>query len=333
MKAAFKQASNVELQDIASLPMNPGHIRVRVEACGICGADLLGLGEAKDGLRPFGHEISGTVEEIAADVTFIRKGARIVLDSATPCGRCDACHNEQQELCSDIQSFFMIPSFGMAESMLAPAVSAIARGDLPADVACLAEPLGVAIDLVRLADISADSNVLVVGPGPIGLMALALARHMGARRVFCAGFEEEAARCAVARQFGADDVVDPRRSPLEEHDFGCTIDRVLSTAPPNTLETAFKVAGKGGIISFIGLGHGAEASLTFDANDFHFKKLQLRASFASPALYTPRAVRYLHEGVVDGEALISHRFRLDEIEQAMATARDRTRSVKVIVLP
>ncbi len=334
MKAAFKHGPRVTLRDIALRPVAPQEIRLRVEACGICGTDLLAGGPEGAGEQPFGHEIAGTVLERGSAVTRVAVGQRVALDSATPCGECDQCRNMRQELCTNIQSFFNIRSFGCAEEMLAPAISAVPIGDdMSPEVACVSEPLGVAIDLVRLAEIRLDSNVLVLGPGPIGLMAAALARRQGARRVFLSAFHREAARVAVARQFGVDDVLDPEVTPLPEADFGCAIDRVLVTTPPPTLADTFQVAGKGGIISFIGIAYGDRAFCTFDANEFHFKKLQLRASFASPALFTPLALQYLREGVIDGEALISHRFPLDRIEEAMATARDTTTAVKVVVVP
>ncbi len=186
---------------------------------------------------------------------------------------------------------------------------------------------------IRLADIQPASNVLVMGPGPIGLMALGLVRRMGARRVFLSAFERNRARIAAARKIGVDGVFDPSKQPLSGTDFGCRIDRILVTTPPPTLRDAMTVACKGGIISFIGIAFGDKAACTFDVNEFHFKKLQLRASFASPALYTPQALRFLRDKAVDPEILISHRFPLAQMAEAMATARDSSRAVKVIVNP
>lgn len=333
MKAAFKRGATATLRDIPLRELAPDEIRVKIQACGICGTDLHLNPDEADHESAFGHEAAGLVVEKGCGVTCLEVGRQVVIESATPCGFCSYCKNAQQELCTDIKSFWHSGYFGFAEEMITPAITAIPCDDLPPHIACLSEPLGVAIDLVRLADIKPESNVLLLGPGAIGLMALAIVRHMGARRVFVSGHRRSAARLALAERIGMDGFFDPTETPLAEVDFGCAIDRVLVTAPPPTLSSAFQLACKGGIISFIGIGYGDSAHCKFDVNDFHFKKLQLRASFASPALYTPRALQYLREGVVDGEALISHRFALDRIAEAMAVARDPSRAVKVIVEP
>jgi threonine dehydrogenase-like Zn-dependent dehydrogenase len=256
-------------------------------------------------------------------------GQRVALDSSSACGRCANCRNARQELCTGIQSMFHIGSFGLAEEMIAPAVSALPYDGLPATIACLQEPLGVAIDMVRLTEIGPTNNVLVIGPGPIGLMAVALAKRQGARRVFVAGRSTRPNRLAVAKLFGADDVFDS----LAPRDFGCVIDRIMVTAPPPTIADAIALAGNGALITFIGLGFGEQANVQFDGNKFHFKKLQLRASFAAPALFGPLALQYLREKVVDGAALVSHRFSLAELPAAYETARTDPSALKVVITP
>lgn len=288
MKAAFKKNGIAYLKDIELCPLRPQDVRLRATACGVCGTDIQQDSSEPDEEVPFGHEVAGTIIEVGSAVQHLSVGQKVVLDSATPCGRCNNCRNAKQELCTDIQSFYFIGSFGFAEEMIAPAISVIPCEDLPPDIAVLQEPLGVAIDLVRLAEIEIGCNVLIMGQGPIGLMALALAKKSGAHRVFVSDFKTRTARAKMAEQFGADLFIDPLESPLEDHDFGCEIDRVLVTSPPKTLKTAFRVAANGGIISFIGIAHAEGAFCTFDANEFHFKKLQLRASFASPALFGPQ---------------------------------------------
>lgn len=331
IRAGFKQGSNIVLKNIQRPDLTPDDIRLRIDACGICGTDLqVTAGEAKE--CPFGHEIAGTIVEKGAHVTGLAVGQRVVLESSSACGRCANCRNGRQELCLDFKSFWSSPSLGFSEEMISPAICAIPYEDLTPEVACQQEPLGVAIDMVRLAEITPGSNVLLIGPGPIGLMALQLARRAGARRVFVSGrTRHRPGRVELAKRLGADAFIDTETTPLEDYDFGCPIDRVMVTAPPRTIGSAVKVAAKGGIISYIGIEYGSGATCSFDANDFHFKKLQLRGSFAAPALFGPLALRYLREGVVDVKAMISHRYPLDKLSEAYQTALDGPAAVKVVV--
>lgn len=333
MRSAFRKNGLVYLKDMTPRFLRQDEIRVRVTACGICGTDIMTPDVSAEEKPLTGHEIAGTILETGQAVSGLAVGQKIVLDSATPCGRCDNCRDTRQELCTNIQSFFINGTFGFADEMIAPSISAIPCADLLPEIACLQEPLGVALDLVRLAEIQPGSNMLILGQGPIGLMATALARHAGAGRIFVTDFRERTGRTALAGKFGADVFLDPRETKLEEYDFGCSVERILVTAPPGALPAAFAVASKGAIISFIGIGHGQERMCTFDADAFHFKKLQLRASFASPALYGPKALRCLREGMVDGPALVTHRFPLERIANALTAARTDPAAVKVVVKP
>ena len=332
MKAAFKKGQTVQIKDLALRPLKHGEIRIKVDACGICGTDThVNLAEA-DIESPFGHEMAGRVLELGPGVDGLCVNQKVVIESATPCGKCDNCRNTQQELCTDIQSFFFTGFFGFAEEAIVPAICAIPCDYLSPEVACISEPFGVAIDMVRLADININSNVLIMGQGPIGLMATALVKKAGARRVFVTELSGRTARKDYALKLGVNEFIDPTQVALDKFDFGCKIDRILMTAPPKCLNDAFAIACKGAIISFIGIAHGDGAFCNFNVNDFHFKKLQLRASFASPALYTPYALKYLREGIIDGESMISHRFKLADIQKAM-TAANSPEALKVIVNP
>lgn len=329
MKAAFKKTEgSVYLKDIQLRKPEKDEIKVKVEACGICGTDLY---EAQNESQ-FGHEVAGVVVETGPAVIRMKVGDKVVLDSATPCGACENCKNGKQAFCKKLRSFFCLKSFGLAEEILVPEICAIPYDGLSPEVACLQEPLGVAIDVFKLTEINSDSNVLVMGAGPIGLMAAALARNAGARKLFISDFKDRKGRVAYAGKIGIDGWIDPSETPLEEFDFGCNIDRIIVTSPPVTLPSAFKAAANGAIISFIGIGGKGKEGCFVDIDEFHFKKLQLRASFASPALYGPLALQYLSEGRIDGPGLISATYKLEDIAAAMENARGKE-SIKVVVLP
>lgn len=328
MKVAFRKGNQIKFKEMERLEPQENQIRLKVDVCGICGTDIH---DSSGEEQKFGHEIAGEIIALGPGVTHLKVGQKIVLDSATPCGRCGNCKNGLQELCTDIQSFYYLDQFGFAEEMNAPAISAIPYTSLEPAVACLQEPLGVAIDLVRLGDITTDSNVLVVGQGPIGLMATAIARMQGAKRVYVTDFASKVTRKKVAESLNIDGFIDAEKEDLSQFFADKPIDRVLVTAPPPALVDAINYSDKGAIISFIGIGHGDSARIEFDANEFHFKKLQLRASFASPAMFGPLALSYLMEGRVPGKELISHTFKLSDLEEAMAVAQGDPLALKVIV--
>ncbi len=328
MKAAFKGSEGIKFKDVSPRRPEADEIRVKVDACGICGTDLH-INPSDKGESRFGHEIAGTILELGSAVRKLSVGQKVAIDSSTACGHCSACKNGQQELCTDVKSIFRSMDLGFAEEVVAPAISAVPFSGILAEVASLQEPLGVSIDMVRLTDIGIDSNVLLMGAGPIGLMAVALAKRRGARKIFVCQRKRRKARCQIALDWGADDIIEP--DELDKFKFGCNIDRIMVTSSPDTIGTAAKIACKGGIITFIGLGFGAQEKISLDGNSFHFKKLQLRASFASPALFGPMAVEYLEKGIVDGKRIVSHTFPLSKLEEGMKVAREDKEAVKVVI--
>jgi len=216
--------------------------------------------------------------------------------------------------------------------MVAPEISVLDYEGIDPAVATLSEPLGVALDLCELSQITPWSVVLVVGLGPIGLMALRLAKLAGAARIYASTFSHSERRNALALEFGADELLYEDEKPLAQRKLTPAPDRILSSAPPPSIASCVGPASQGAIISYIGVGHGDTDRIELPANEFHFKKLQLRGSFAAPALRTPMALELLKSGRVDGKRLISHRFPLSEAAEAIRTACcDKKNAIKVVV--
>ena len=301
---------------------------LRVDACGICGTDISAILRGSSEYSAVGHEVAGRVIEPDGKLST----TPVVLESSSACGRCASCRNGRTDLCTDVKSFFARPYFGLAERMLAPEISVLAYDGLEPAVATLSEPLGVAIDLCETAGITSSSTVLVVGLGPIGLMAVRLAKLAGAARIYAATFSGRKRRNQLALEFGADELIYEDEKPLHSRKLDPAPDRILITAPPPAISTCVTPAAKGAILAFIGVGHGDSDWMTLPANEFHFKKLQLRASFASPALRTPMALELLRTDRVNGAKLISHRVPLSEAARAIRVAcLDKNEAIKVVV--
>jgi L-iditol 2-dehydrogenase len=331
--AHMKSPWQFEVREV-ELPDEPpaGWAIIRVEACGICGTDLTGAEKGYEDWKPFGHEIAGVIEKLPAGVAHLEAGQKVVLESASFCGHCAYCRNGRVDLCAKAPHFWLGESMGMSDFMLAPVCCVVPYEGLSPEAACQTEPCGVAYDMVKVSDVRLGDRVCVVGPGPIGLAALAMAKHAGAVELVCIGRAHSKARLALAERIGARAIGhDGGLGELEE--LQKRFDHVLVTAPVNVLPGALGLLGLEGRCTYVGIGTG-DGRITFDANDFHFRKLQLRASFASPAMYFPRVLELMRAGIVPAEEMVSHRFALADVEKAMLMNRDaKDKVLKVVVKP
>jgi L-iditol 2-dehydrogenase len=331
--AAVKAPFQFRIDEIEPRPIRDDEVRIEVRACGVCGTDIMTAAVDAKEFQAFGHEIAGVVVEAGARAK-AKPGQAVVLESGTYCRYCDDCRNGRADLCNNGPNYWLKGPMGFSESIIAPMEMAIPFSGLGFDEAALVEPLGVAIDLVKTADIQLGDDVLVIGAGPIGLMAARLARLRGARRLFVAARSRSQRRIELARAFGADDIVFTDKEEVGKRSWPKGgLDRILVTSPPSTIPAALDAARVGGVVAFIGIENGPAGTISFDANAFHFRKLQLRASFAGPALYFPMALELLKSGAIDAKALISHRFPLADIARAMREIDgDKARAVKGVMI-
>ncbi len=309
----------------------PGQLLIRVEACGLCGTDLSSAKTSKE-WQPFGHEIAGIIEQVGTGIDHLKVGQKVALETSSFCGHCANCRNGRTDLCNKTPQFWNNPAMGFSDFMLAPACCAVPYDSLTADIASLAEPAGVACDMVKTADPALGDRIAIVGPGPIALMAIPLLFRHGAKEVVCIGRSSSLRRLDVAQALGAKtEIVDG--SLAEQKNLARQFNHVLVTAPVDIIPSALSLLAYGGTLTYIGIGTSS-GTISFDANDFHFRKLQLRASFASPALYFPLALDLLKTGIIPGERIISHRFVLADLPAALALCRDgQEPTVKIIVNP
>ena len=345
MRAAFVKALfQVDLRTVPVPQVRPGCILVKVEACGICGADLQAARSEATDWSPFGHEVSGVVAEVGPGVHGVREGDDVVLESGSFCGRCEARRNRRVDVCNNGPSYWAHETMGFADYVLAPGSAAVPFVGLTYEQAAIVEPMSVALDLVYTADIRPGNDVLVVGLGPIGLMAIALARRLGAGCIYGA-HSRPGRRLDRGLDMGADEVFCMRDRPIARYPYrgkrvagpshrDHVVDRVLVTAPPNVIPEALNVLNYGGILAFVGVEQGDRQAITIDANEFHFNKAQLRASFASPVLHFPTCLQMLLDGWLDTDLVTSHMLPLHRLEEALILLRDDSaNTLKVIIVP
>lgn len=305
------------------IPMvGPNDVLIKVKACGICGTDIHFHQEFPEGKpTPLGHEVSGIVESVGSEVRSVESGTRVVVQNHVPCGVCAACLNQRYDACTDIRTY-MEDQAGMGEYLVVPSAMVVRFDGLDFAEATLAEPVTVALDLCREAAVRMYDDVLIMGPGTIGLSCIPVVKKQGAGNVVVAGHDLDSVRGRyrkrIAESFGADLVVDTAKpnwkQELGRH-YPALFDRVIVTSPPNTLADGIDLAGFRGWIVYDGISYNDD-SVTFKANDFHFNKKRLIASHAIPNWGFPQALELLRDGTIEASALLTHRYPFTQVEQA-----------------
>jgi L-iditol 2-dehydrogenase len=306
VKAAILHGKeDIRIEQIAPAPLQPGEIRIRIEAALTCGTDLKVFKRgyhARMIVPPavFGHELAGVISELGAGIPAAewKIGDRVVAANSAPCGECFFCRGDQENLCADLQ--FLNGAY--AESIVVPArlvrknLLRLKPGTNYSDAA-LTEPLACVVQGITDVRLCAGQNALVIGTGPIGLMFVALANRLGCQ-VTAAG--RRVGRLEAAQRLGAQEVIDigdGRELVATVHNATATrFDTVIeAVGRPETWEAAVQLVRKGGTVNFFG-GCPSGTEVSFDTGLIHYSSLTLLASFH----HTPRAIRRALELIEGG---------------------------------
>jgi threonine dehydrogenase-like Zn-dependent dehydrogenase len=284
--------------------------------------------------EPFGHEFAGVIEKAGDNVRHLCVGDKVVLETSTFNPLSKSSRNGRVDLDKDIINY-MVPrdSMGFSEYTLAPAALCVKFDKMSFIEGSMIEPLGVAVDMVKTAEIGLNDDVLIVGIGPIGLMAVQLAKASGARKIYAAGLSKAPVRAELAKKFGADEIIYTDINDIRQYAYERGgVDKVLLTAPPAMIEPCTHTLNMGGILSFIGIAYGEGVMASFDSNLVHHRKIQIRASDAVPALYFPMCIDLVESGMVDLKSLVSHTFDLkDTVASLEAYIKNPKTAVKAVM--
>lgn len=315
------------------------HVIVKIRACGVCGTDINFVRDWADEPMPLGHEIAAEVVEVGKNVTSIKAGDRVIVEDCTMCGQCKDCKSGQPQFCRNMYNMENQPGMGEYMSVRFNCLDKFEGLDFK--FACLTEPLAVSLTSVLNAEIPLGGSVVVLGPGPLGLMAARLAKLRGAGFVAITGRPadnpREKARFEVARKMGCDLFIEVGKQSVADEiktRFPEGVDRVIVSSPPESLPDAIEVIRFGGIITFFGLHFGGKNKIEIDVNDLVFRKITLRPTFAEPAINFPVSLRLLREGLVDASVIVSHTFSFDQAKEMMGSIIEGSQPIiKAVMLP
>jgi (R,R)-butanediol dehydrogenase/meso-butanediol dehydrogenase/diacetyl reductase len=325
----------------------PGWVRLRIDACGICGTDLeeYTAGPNVVPVQPhalsgasapliLGHEAVGVVEAVG-DGVGLAPGIRVAVEGDLSCGTCWWCRRGDVQLCPDLAQLGLMADGGLAEVMLAPASMCAAFSDAiePAHAA-MAEPLSVAVRAVERAGVSLGSTVGVFGAGAVGLLVIQAARLAGAQTVVAV--ERLAGRRALALALGADAAVTPDDALAAslEHTEGTGLDITIEAAGnPSASAAAVRLVRRGGRSVLLGV---YDETLPIDMMDMLLGEKTVSTSLSHVYHTDFRvAVSLIERGKVLLEPIITDRIPLaDVVERGFKTLlAEPDEHLKVIVFP
>ncbi len=326
-------------------PTDPGDALVRVEVAAICGSDLHVYRGDETGLDAgtvMGHEFVGEVLEVGAEVATFAPGDRVVAPFTTSCGACAACRRGLTARCDRGQQFGWVEQgrglHGVqAEAVRVPLADATLvkqPADLAPELALLSgDVLSTGFFCADAARFEPGATVVVLGCGPVGLMAIVGARELGAGRVLAV--DGVAERLTLARRFGAEPVDlggDPRAAVAERTE-GRGADCVLEVVgSPSASRLAYDLVRAGGTISAVGVH--TEAAFAFTPGEAYDRNLTYVAGRCSARHYAPRMLALLRAGRHPFEAVFSHRLGLEEGPRGYALFdQKREGCTKVLLTP
>ncbi len=342
LAAVLKDFNKLVLEDVPVPTPALGEVVVRIKACGFCATDYKAIkGIRRNVTFPFiaGHEPSGFVAAVGLGVDHVREGDEVICQPSGFCGFCEHCRVGNPHYC---EQAFTTGGDGppitwpgaFAEYMKTRAAMLFRKpANVSFDAAALTEPLsGAWKGVIQYSEMRVGDDVVVIGVGGIGLLCLMVARAAGAGRLVAVDRSDWALE--HAKRLGATHVVNPARE-----DAKTRVDEILPKGPDLVVEAAGPIEAvklmvhlrrRGTRWNVFGITTHEKFEL--DGGLTHFLEGRMDASFGTTPLAMSKAIRLMESGLVDPEQIVTHRFPLSKIHEAVDVMGTRERN-KVIIHP
>lgn len=328
LAAVFYAPNNIVVQQV---PISRRKVMLKVSACAVCGYDARVFRNGHRKVHPpviLGHEICGEIQNdiIAGDGMTINAGSRVAICPLIPCLQCPHCKIGDYNLCINLREIGSTSDGGFAQYVTIPEQLIRMGGLVPVpdnltdEEAALLEPLACCLNSYsRMLPVAKESPVVIIGDGPMGLIHLQLFKRLSSSRVAIVG--KVPLRMKKARTMGADAVFAYSRDiALDVLDFAGASSGagviVIATSNPIAFELATKVASRNSKINvFAGMPSGQ--TFLLDSNWLHYNQISITGTFSSTPKMLNEATRIASEKTIDLSAIVTHKYSLSQIQEAI----------------
>ena len=331
----------VEIRDVPEPKMKDDEVLIEVKAVSVCGSDLHIYHDSHPYWPPvvLGHEFSGVIVDIGKGVKDWKVGDHIVTETRTgSCGICYVCQSGYPQVCEQKRPYGIGINGAYAKYVAGPARLLHRLPDnIPFEVGAIIEPMAICVtSILERSQLQAGETVVITGPGPIGLISLAIAKTAGAESVWITGRNsDEGIRFEKARALGADltinvDKDDPVKKVLEMTN-GLGVDILIETSGGSqAIYQVFEMVRRLGRICAIGISGKEEVAIPYDRGIF--KALRYDFCFSSSWTAWERVIGLISKGLLPAEKLITHKIPLERWEEAFHLL-ENLQAAKVILIP
>lgn len=339
--ATYYSNKDIRIEERPIPKIGPGELLIRVEACGICGTDVIEWYRHERVPLILGHEIAGEIIEVGEGLTRYKKGQRVSCSHHVPCGRCNYCLRGHQSVCDTLRKTHFDPG-GFSEYLRLPAINVELGGVylLPDAVsyeeATFTEPLACVLRGQNLTKMSKGKSVLVMGCGVAGILHIMIARLKGAS--FVAACDVVDYRLRFASYSGADAIINaqkedvPKRFRQLNRGRGADLVIIATGAKVAHIQGLEAVERAGYVLFFAATDRGVTIPLSINEL-FWRNEVTLTSSYAATPQEHLDALGLIRTGKIPAKAMITHRFSLDRIQEGFRLVAEAKDSLKVIIQP
>ena len=331
--AKVRRERGIEVIDVPPDKITDNEVLVKMRSASVCGSDL-GLYDFSSPYQKFtkvpiilGHEFSGEIVELGKKVSGYTIGQRVSSESVIYCDECRFCKIGMTNICQNFEVFGVHKNGGFAEFV---SVDPKLLHNIPHEITCLeagiVEPLSIAVNAVDdIADVRSGQCVSIIGPGPIGLLCAEVLSLKGVNNIFVLGLGVDTLRLEIAR-----DKLGYRTINVEQEDpqetimdatkgYGCEL-VIVAAGAAAALRSGLSLVSKGGQVVVLAI---FPEEVPIPLTDLVRRQVSVTGSYASRWIHYEQAISLLRKKKVRADAIVTHRFELDQAERAFEIARSK----------